>query len=70
MDKETNQACFACNTTDTVFGPIMSANDGLDIETLVDDFREDLGKDPREFDNADLCNRWNEFYLREIGEDE
>jgi hypothetical protein len=61
VDKENSQFCYGCNTTDTVFGPLMSVPDDRDIENVADDFEKSLGRDPRKFTHEELCNKWNEF---------
>ena len=65
IDREKNYFVFACDTTDTAFGPLMYVPEEHDIDEVAESFRESLGKDPRRFEDSELCKLWNEFYLKE-----
>lgn len=61
VDRKESHFCFACNTVGQVFGPLCYVEESRDIEQVIEDFLEYLGKDPRLFTNAELSAKWYEF---------
>ena len=67
-DSEDNQFCFACNTTDVAFGPIMYVPDGEDVDEVADEFVKWLKKDPRSIDPEDIRTKWLKYSDARWGE--
>ena len=65
IDQESRNFCFACNTVDRAFGPLMYVPEGRDLEETVEAFRDFLEKDPRQFTDEELCTKWCKFYEEE-----
>ncbi len=63
IDREQDYFCFGCNTTDVAFGSIIWVDPELhqDIDEVVKDFLEFLGKDPRLFKEGQLMKKWIKF---------
>jgi len=69
IDREENYFCFACNTTDVVFGPLFYVSIDDDIDEVVKLFREYIGIDPRMLEHGDLLDKWYKFSLDDITEE-
>lgn len=69
IDEEKGIFCFSCNTTDYAFGPLMNLPDNADPNSLIESFRNYLGKDPRTIDDEEIRREWYSF-LREEGFDD
>jgi len=69
VNTDDNYFCFACNTTDVAFGPLLYAPEGEDLEKASDDFRVFLKKDPRVFECEVLRKKWYRFCKKKGWED-
>lgn len=61
VDKEKGYFVFACNTSETAFGPLFHVPDDEDVSDVADEFRKYLKKDPREFDDGEIMEMWIKF---------
>ena len=65
-DERLGYFCFACNTTDVVFGPLCYVPKELDLRETANDFEKYLEEDPRSYEVSELCERWNKWSLENL----